>query len=79
MRVVLVRTTTSANSMTDWMELFKLYEDNILTPGPNNDFVKYLNQGLGDLQNWARREQRIRQRSKRGCDALNSIGQSLGF
>jgi hypothetical protein len=58
-------------------QAFSFWQNNIAMPGPNHEFVKFLNNGLNDIQHGPGPNNEIIKFSNQVGDALNSLGQAV--
>jgi hypothetical protein len=58
---------------------FHLYKENVLTPGPNNEFVKAFNNGLKDFKEGPGPNNEFVKAANTLGDAIGSVGKSLGL
>ena len=58
-------------------QAFSFWQNNVVMPGPNHEFVKFLNNGLNDIQHGPGPNNEIVKFGNAVGDGLNSIGQTV--
>jgi hypothetical protein len=54
-------------------------KENDLTPGPNHEAVRFLNNGLSDIKNGPGPNNEFVKAGNAVSDAISSVGSALGF
>jgi hypothetical protein len=73
----LVRQAFGDNSAV--YQAYMLWQNNVLAPGPNHEVVKFLNNGLQDIQNGPGPNNEYVKAANAVGDAIQSVGNALGF
>lgn len=60
-------------------QAYQLWQNNVLAPGPNHEVVKFMNNGLHDIQNGPGPNNEYVKAGNAVVDAIQSVGKSLGF
>jgi len=64
---------------SDLYKAFRLYKQNVLTPGPNHELVKAFNNALNDVKEGPGPNNEIVKAANALGGAIGGIGNALGF